>query len=124
MTTFSVSGISVGKKPSKIKNDIIVEHMSVLGDKEELPKKHGLIRILHQEYGDKRLMWDTENFTQIREAQEIFKKLIAQGFVPYIIGRDGEPTSMPMAEFEPMAGEVFMEEREIIMVPMQHAVGG
>ena len=119
-----VSPFAVGNKPSKITTDIPLNTVQVLEDQKELPSGHGLIRILHQDYGDKRLMWDTKDFTQVREAQEIFKKLIGDGFVPYLIGRDGEPTSMPMAEFDPTVGEVFMEEREIIMVPMQHAVGG
>lgn len=124
MTTVRVSSLAVGKTPSNIKSDLTIHSLRLLEDEENLPKGFSLFRILHQEYGDKRLIWDIKDFVQIREAQEIFKQLIAEGFVPYIIGKNGETTSMPMAEFDPLAGEVFMQEREIIMVPMQHAVGG
>jgi len=123
MTTVTVSAFSAGKKPSNLKTDIEVQSLQIL-DNNERPKGHGLFRILHQDYGDKRLIWDTKDFAQINEAREIFKKLIAEGFVPYLIGNNGEPTKMPMAQFDAMAGEVWMEEKEIIMVPMQAAVGG
>lgn len=119
-----VSPLAFGNKPSAIKAEI-KSGLKLLEDKQDVPTGHGLFRILHQDFGDKRLIWDASDFTQIAEARQIFKDLIAEGFVPYIIDRlTGEPTSMPMSNFDAMAEEVFMEEREIIMSPMQSAVGG
>ncbi len=125
MAKLAVSPFATGNKPSKLKTDIDVQSMKVLEDKADLPKGHGLFRILHQDYGDKRLVWDTKDFAQINEARQIFKDLIAQGFVPYLVDKKtGEPTTMPMAQFDALEGEVWMEEHEIIMAPMQAAVGG
>jgi len=119
-----VSPFVFGKTPSNIEVKL-ENNLRILEDKQNVPKGHGLFRILHQDFGDKRLIWDVSDFSQIAEARQIFKDLIAEGFVPYIIDKiTGEPTNMPMANFDPMAEEVFMEEREIIMSPMHSAVGG
>ena len=49
-----VSPFAVGNKPSKITTDIPLNTVQVLEDQKELPSGHGLIRILHQDYGAKR----------------------------------------------------------------------
>ena len=116
--SLTVAGIA----NSKIKTDIETNLPTLETEK---PEGFGMFRILHQEHGDKRLIWDPTDFVQINEAKKLYRDLIAEGFVPYYIDpKTGETTSMPMDEFDSQVGEVFLEEREIIMVPMQHAVGG
>lgn len=122
---FEVSPFVVNNKPTNIKKEMTVDKLHLLEDQQEVPAGYGLFRILHQDFGDKRLIWDASDFAQISEARQMFKDLVSQGFVPYIIDKKtGEPTQMPMAEFNPLAEEVFMEDREIIMAPVQNAVAG
>lgn len=78
--------------------------------------------ILTKKDGDKKVIWDPYNFTEIHEASETFNKLIKAGMVPYICDSKGVPTGEVMVEFDPSAGEVNF--KNIIFAPSKLAVGG
>ena len=119
-----VSPLAAGKRPTAIESEI-PDTLRLLADAERKPDGHGLFRIIHQDFGDKRLVWDCHRIEEVREAKKIFNDLIAQCFVPYYIDqKTGQPTKMPMAEFDAVTEEVFLQEREIVMAPMQAAAAG
>jgi len=89
---------------------------------ESIPAYIKLWVILTKKDGDKKVIWDPYNFTEIREASETFKKLIKVGMVPYICDSKGIPTGEVMVEFDPSAGEVNF--KDIIFAPSKLAVGG
>ncbi len=79
-------------------------------------KGFGCIRVMTQEDGDKRIVWDNNDFAQISEAKNMFDNLVMQGLVPYCVGDNGRAADV-MIEFDPYA-------EEIIFCPMHMAVGG
>lgn len=78
---------------------------------------HGVMRIMTPRDGDKRVTWDSRDFTQIREAKEMFDKCVAEGLVPYRVGVGGKATPEVMTEFDPSA-------EEILFLPIRQVVGG
>jgi len=121
----SLSPLSAGNKPTNLKIEVEINELKSIGDNETPLDYQGMFRILHQDFGDKRIVWDRFNLDSVREAKELFSKLIEEGFVPYRIdAQTGDPTEIPMSEFDVSAEEVFMEEREIVMAPVKAAVGG
>lgn len=91
--------------------------LPVLGLKDIKPTNHGMFRILSQEDGDKRLVWDRDSLTQINEAKKMFDDLVEQGFVPHEVDAKGKQTPKVMEQFDPYA-------EEIIFAPMHQLVGG
>lgn len=85
--------------------------------KAKAPPFHGVMRVMTPKDGDKRVTWDSRDFTQIREAKEMFDKCVTQGLVPYRVGVGGKATCEVMSEFDPHA-------EEIIFLPIQAVVGG
>lgn len=81
------------------------------------PAHHGMFRVLTPEAGDERYVWDRRDFAAIREAKDFFNKMVAQGMVPYRVGRSGAKSPEVMAEFDPLA-------EEVIFAPIRRAVGG
>lgn len=81
------------------------------------PAFHGCLRIMTEEHGDERYTWDRRDFSSIKEAAELFDKLVAEGLVPYRVGVDGRATSEVMVEFDPLA-------EEVVFLPIQRVVGG
>lgn len=100
-----------------------------------IPQSYDVIRIVNQKDGDKRLVWDSTNLNEIRDAKEMFDQLIAEGFVPYCVDPSGKKTPQIMTEFDPVAEEVIMSDdhrsssalrprREIVMTPQKMLAGG
>ena len=77
----------------------------------------GCFRIMTPKDGDKRVIWDSRDFNQIREAKKMFDELIVEGLVPYKVGRNGRATSEVLVEFDPYC-------EEIIFLPLSMIVGG
>lgn len=95
----------------------IPDCLEVLENPTDIAKKgFGCIRVMTQEDGDKRIVWDNNDFAQISEAKNMFDNLVLQGLVPYCVGHDGNAADI-MIEFDPYA-------EEIIFCPMHMAVGG
>ena len=119
-----VRPLAAGSMPANVKEKVNIGTLQVhKGD--ERPKGFGMFSILTQEDGDKRIIWDSNSLTEVREAKELFNGLIEKGFKPYRIDpKTGMPSEILMTEFDAMAEEVFMEECEIVMAPIQQAVGG
>lgn len=108
----------------------IPEPLGLLEEGEE-NADNWVMRIINQKDGDKRITWNSENFSSIRAAKKVFDELLATGFVPYVIDQDtGEATKLVMDEFDPFAEEVMMKEeakprrREMIMSPEHMLAGG
>lgn len=80
-------------------------------------KGFGCLRVLTEKEGDKRITWDSNDFSQIQEAKELFDQCIAEGLVPYRVGPDGKVTDEPIVEFDP-----YFEE--VVMIPLSMVAGG
>lgn len=106
-------------KNSNVKAEIkIGDNLGLLDNPTDKPAKgFGCFRVLTEKDGDKRITWDSNDFTQIQEAKELFDQCVAEGLVPYRVGTDGRVTDEPIVEFDP-----YLEE--IIMVPIAQVVGG
>ena len=124
MNSINVTPLAAGSVASNLKKEIDIKNLKELQDDEDLQENEGMFRILHQDHGDKRIVWDRLNITSVKEAKDLYLELIEEGFVPYRVDGSGNPTEIPMSEFDASAEEVFMEERQIIMAPVQQAVGG
>jgi hypothetical protein len=104
-------------------NVVVGENLRVLGPDEEPPVGFGVLRIMTPRDGDKRVVWNPDSFTEIREASELFKELLKAGMVPYVVDpATGRPTQEVMAEFDPSSGEV--DFREVVFAPKKLAAGG
>lgn len=77
----------------------------------------GMFRILNQEDGDKRVVWDRSSLTEINDAKRLFDQLVEQGLVPYQVDARGTRTTKVLTQFDP-------EAEEIIFVPIKQMVGG
>lgn len=96
----------------------IPESLGIIDDAKEVPPVgHGCFRIMTPNDGDKRVIWDSGDFAQIREAKEMFDELIAEGLVPYRVGTNGQASADVMDEFDPHA-------EEVIFIPMPMVAGG
>lgn len=82
------------------------ESLSVLEDNQEIKKGQHLFRIINQQDGDKRVVWDSQDYDEIDDAQEMFNDLIEKGMVPYRVDPKGKRTPEPMVEFDPLAEEI------------------
>jgi len=99
--------------------------LRVLGDSEKVPAGCSIFSILNQEDGDKRIVWDSRNLAEIRDAKDLFDQLIAEGMRPYVVGSDGQKTKEIMTIFDPVAEEVLMGDApEIVFTPQKALVGG
>lgn len=95
----------------------IPESIRLLKDGETLSTGQCVMRIPTPDHGDERVVWDSGDFEQIRDAKEVFDKLVQQGLVPHRVGINGKATSEVMDEFDPHA-------EEIIFLPIHLVVGG
>ena len=76
-----------------------------------------VMRVPTPKHGDRRVVWNSNNFAEICDAKACFDELVMQGLTPYKVGVDGKPTSEVMTEFDPHAEEIFF-------VPMRLVQGG
>ena len=115
MTTLNVPLIRAGNAlgaafPVKVPDSLRIQ--------DEVDSKHDhIFRILTKEDGDKRVIWDSRDLGQIRDAKKMFLDLIKQGQIPYKVGVDGNASSEEMKEFDPRA-------EEVIFLPIAAVVGG
>lgn len=63
-------------------------------------------RVLTEDAGDERLVWDANSGNEINDAEAEFNQLVARGMTPYCVGTDGRRSAQPMLEFDPAAQEV------------------
>lgn len=103
---------------SNVKETIdLPEPLRCLEDGEEVPKGHGLFRILTPSKGDEKVVWDCRDLGAIQKAKKTFNELKEKGMIAYKVGLDGKKTSTVLEEFDPFA-------EEIVFVPVRAAVGG
>jgi hypothetical protein len=101
--------------------------LKMLDDSEEIPAGHSVFSILNQDDGDKRIVWDSRNLAEIRDAKDLFDRLIAEGMRPYVVTHDGKKTHEIMTIFDPIAEEVLMGDHpksEVVFTPQKALVGG
>jgi hypothetical protein len=81
------------------------------------PPNHGILQIMNQKDGDKRVVWDSNSLAEIRAAKEMFDDLVRKGLEPYRVGHGGKAGLDKMSEFDPMA-------EQVMFLPMKLAGGG
>lgn len=114
----NVTVMSAGGRPTNLSAAVTLpETLSILPDGVQRKQNQHLFRILTQKDGDKRVVWDSTSFQEIRDAKSMFDDLVGKGLVPYRVGEQGENTNEPMVEFDPAA-------EEIIFLPIPALVGG
>jgi hypothetical protein len=92
--------------------------LGVIDNPQETPPAgFGCFRVMTPKDGDKRVVWDSQDFSQIREAKEMFDELVAEGLCPYRVGTNGRASSDVMDEFDPHA-------EEVIFMPIAMVAGG
>lgn len=109
--------IRVGNKPGNASIKLKVPDSLSLIQTEQAEKGFGCFRFMTPKDGDKRVVWDSRDFTQISEAKGMFDEAVVQGLVPYMVGVNGRASSEVMAEFDPYA-------EEIIFLPVAMVAGG
>jgi hypothetical protein len=114
---FTVGLVAAGSQPGNVEKEFSIEKGRFLADGEQRPQGHIGFRILHQKYGDKRIVWDNRSLDQIDEAKELFDKFVKEGLVPYRVNIKGKKTTEPMTKFDPAA-------EEIVFAPIQMLTGG
>jgi hypothetical protein len=113
--TIEISVVNNSKLTTEIK---IPDSLQILENPRDKPSVgFGCFRVMTPKDGDKRVVWDKTDFTQIVEAKEMFDKLIMEGLVPYRVGINGQASSEPMDEFDPHA-------EEVIFMPIALVAGG
>lgn len=109
----------------------------VLAPGEPVPAGCDVLRLLHQEHGDIRIVWDSNNFSEISDAKSTFDRLIEEGMVPYLVDPETGKATQITAEFDPFAEEIVMRDdhrkpvarpagkrREIVATPQPMLAGG
>jgi hypothetical protein len=103
---------------SKLKETFeIPEGVTVATDDGDLTGFDRMFRILSQEKGDERLVWNSRSLVDIQGAKKMFIEFVKKGLKPFRVGIDGKATSEVMREFDPLA-------EEVIFMPMALVVGG
>jgi hypothetical protein len=105
--------------------------MRVLEEGEAVPDQCPLVfRIIDQKDGDKRIVWDSNDFSEIVDAKAMFDKLIEEGMIPYRVDPSGKRTPEVMTQFDPVAEEVVLTDkeekprREVVFTPGKALAGG
>lgn len=103
---------------TNVKEDIAIpEGIEILEDGRQPPNGYFMFRILSQEKGDERLVWNSRSLREIHAAKEMFVDLIKKGLKPFKVGLNGKATSEVMNEFDPTA-------EEVIFLPQAFVAGG
>lgn len=92
----------------------IPAELTVLEGLEQPQAGNGTFRILHQEFGDKRVTWRRSVLQEINAAKDLFIELVKQGLTPFKVGIDGKQSAEVMREFDPHAEEVIFLPRKIV----------
>lgn len=101
---------------AKVKIEV-PEGLEVLEGTAEPSQGRCAFRIISQEFGDKRVTWDSRVLAEINAAKTMFLDLIKKGMTPFRVGLNGKKTSEVMKEFDPHA-------EEILFVPTTLVAGG
>ena len=114
-----VAMLRVGRKPTNASVKIkIPDKLGVMDSpSQKAPQGFGCFRIMTPKDGDKRVVWDSNDFAQISEAKTMFDALVVEGLVPYHVGVNGRASSEVMVEFDPYA-------EEILFLPISLVQGG
>lgn len=114
-----ISSLMAGNKPTNLTISIkIPDNLGILENpKDNAPEHHGIFRVMTPKDGDKRIVWDSRDFSQIIDAKNMFNDLISKGFVPYKVGLNGGPSSEIMTEF-------CVNSEEVIFLPIGFVTGG
>ena len=118
--TILINITAVGNKGSKPTKEISTP-LEVAND-ENLEgfvrdKNIGIFRILHQQDGDKRVVWNRISMAEIKAAKELFDKLIAQGLQAFRINPGTGQKAEKMDAFDEVA-------EEVLFCPVQMISGG
>jgi hypothetical protein len=116
----NVATLRVGKRPANsqmFETIDIPESLTVMdGDPATpIPEHHHCFRVLTQEDGDKRIVWDCRSIRQINDAKAMFDECLKQHLVPYRVGTDGKASADIMQEFDPTAEEVIFLAADMII---------
>lgn len=123
MNKISISILSAGTLPTNLRKEISLGTLRVADG--PIPAHLSLFRILHQDDGDKRIVWDSMNLSEIIDAKQMFNELIEAGMTPYRVDLSGKRTPEVMTTFDPTAEELVMSERrEIVFAPTRAVAGG
>ncbi len=123
MRTLEIPALEGSSLTSKIEvgNSLSIVDADTLASTEFIPRRC-VWRILTPKDGDRRIVWNPESFTEINEARDMFRQLIAAGMVPYVCDAKGQPTGEVMDVFDPGSGEISFQD--VLWAPKKLAVGG
>jgi len=68
----------------------------------------GEMRVMHQDEGDFKHIWDPEIEDECDAMELLFDSLLEKGFTAYRVKKDGEKSSSKMVGFDPNAGKMIM----------------
>jgi hypothetical protein len=105
------------KQGTVVKTVVVPKSLKIMDDDAAVPNCFGVLRVLTDDDGDKRIVWDRGSLDQISDARATFDQLVSEGLVPYRVGIDGKATAVVMEEFDPFA-------EEIIFLPLSLVAGG
>jgi len=98
----------------------IPETLRVVTDDEtvSLAPSEGCFRVLNEQAGDDRIVWDRMDPEQIKDAAKLFDKLLQEGQTPYAVNIDSQvDMNRQLTSFDPHL-------EEIVFIPTQVLRGG
>lgn len=72
----------------------------------------GQLRIMDQEEGDLKVIWDSEKQEEVDAAKEQFDKLIKKGYLAYKVGEKGKPSTQ-IKKFDPDLEKIIMSPQVV-----------
>ena len=68
----------------------------------------GEMRVMHQDEGDSKHIWDPEAEEECDAMETLFDSLLDKGFTAYRVKKDGEKSGSKMVSFDSNAGKMIM----------------
>lgn len=126
-----ITSVQVRTAGTIVKEIPLPSTLRVLGEGEKIPAGCDVLRLLHQDHGDIRIVWDSGDLRQIQDAKNTFNRLIEEGMVPYLVDPETGQVTVITDEFDPWAEEIVMKDdhrprprREVIAAPLSMLAGG
>lgn len=116
LTTIEIAPVALGDVTGNLREKVLTS-LRALATGHNKRKVEHQFRILNSKDGDKRVIWDSLNLEEIRDAHKFFNELVDKGMVPYKVDPKGKKTAEVMREFDPTA-------EEILFAPIQAVAGG